>query len=463
MKYILTCFAFVIIYNGSFAQDLPMQNHVFFNPYLVNPAMAGYENRPAVFLHYRNQWTGIEGAPATATLVFHTLFKETVPFAFSVSNDRRGLLSTNNVQVGSGFRANFDTEHYVSFGIGGGLAFHNIDMIGAGNGGFIDPSMAGIFDNSIRALAHAGVNYHFKGFNLGVSMPTLLEHAGVESSGFSMGQFEPLGQLNFNISYFWHMVEDKFAIEPLFIYRQSEQFGGRLEGYITATMANAVIAGMGYRQNMGASAFLGFNINDNYRFAYSFEFPIGADIVFNAASHEISLGLIFGEKKTKRGKMSYIQRRNAVLAAARNAPAKQPVSASQRSSPQPQNQAPSRPAPEPESTQAQSPPPASEKPASINADGNYIGPTEVVAGSHNLELTKGFYIVIASFDNYRDADTFGNEVFTKGYFTKTGYASQTENYHVYIYTGETMQDCERERNRLASVPLFKNAWVLTVK
>ncbi|MCC5929524.1 MAG: PorP/SprF family type IX secretion system membrane protein [Cyclobacteriaceae bacterium] len=464
MKYILTCLAFILFYSGAFAQDVPMQNHVFFNPYLINPAMAGYENRPAVFLHYRNQWTGIEGAPTTATLVFHTLYKETVPFAFSVSNDRRGLLSSNVLQMGSGFRANFGTEHYLSFGIGGGMAFHNIDMIGAGNGSFIDPSMAGIFDNSIRALAHAGINYHYKGFNFGITLPTMLEHTAVESSGFSMGQFKPLDHLNFNLSYYWHMVEDKLAIEPLFIYRQSEQFGGRLEGYLTSTMANVFMAGIGYRQFMGASAFIGFNINDNYRFAYSFEFPIGTEMVFNAASHEISIGMVFGEKKTKRGKMSYIQRRNAVLAAARNAPAKQPVSASQRATAQPAV-VPSeqKSAPEPEKMQPQSPPVVEEKPASRDAEGNYIGPVEVTRGSHNLELEKGFYVVIASFDNYRDADAYSNDIFTKGYFAKIGYATQTGDYHVYIHSGITVQDCQREKSRLSTVPLFRNAWVLTVK
>lgn len=50
------------------AQQLPLFSEYLHNSYLINPAFAGWEGINAVSTSYRHQWTGMTGAPRTATL-----------------------------------------------------------------------------------------------------------------------------------------------------------------------------------------------------------------------------------------------------------------------------------------------------------------------------------------------------------------------------------------------------------
>lgn len=52
-------------------QAKPSYTQYILNNYILNPAVAGIENYTDVKLSYRNQWTGIEGAPVTAYFSIH--------------------------------------------------------------------------------------------------------------------------------------------------------------------------------------------------------------------------------------------------------------------------------------------------------------------------------------------------------------------------------------------------------
>ncbi|MBS1743537.1 MAG: type IX secretion system membrane protein PorP/SprF [Bacteroidetes bacterium] len=60
--------AITLLVNG---QAKPSYTQYILNNYILNPAVAGIENYTDVKLSYRNQWTGIEGAPVTAYFSIH--------------------------------------------------------------------------------------------------------------------------------------------------------------------------------------------------------------------------------------------------------------------------------------------------------------------------------------------------------------------------------------------------------
>lgn len=53
------------------SQAKPYYTQYILNNYILNPAVAGIENYTDVKMSYRNQWTGIQGAPVTAYLSLH--------------------------------------------------------------------------------------------------------------------------------------------------------------------------------------------------------------------------------------------------------------------------------------------------------------------------------------------------------------------------------------------------------
>ncbi len=54
-----------------FGQAKPSYTQYILNNYILNPAVTGIENYTDVKLSYRNQWTGIEGAPVTSYFSIH--------------------------------------------------------------------------------------------------------------------------------------------------------------------------------------------------------------------------------------------------------------------------------------------------------------------------------------------------------------------------------------------------------
>lgn len=61
----------VLIVMNTFSQQKPYFTQYILNNYILNPAITGIENYTDVKLSYRNQWTGINGAPVTAYLSIH--------------------------------------------------------------------------------------------------------------------------------------------------------------------------------------------------------------------------------------------------------------------------------------------------------------------------------------------------------------------------------------------------------
>src|SRR5690348_16047035 len=57
--------ACLLIFNLADAQLKPYYTQYILNNYILNPAISGIENYTDVKFSYRNQWTGIDGAPQT--------------------------------------------------------------------------------------------------------------------------------------------------------------------------------------------------------------------------------------------------------------------------------------------------------------------------------------------------------------------------------------------------------------
>ena len=45
-------------------------SQAFINPLLINPGAAGFSGSQNLLLNYRNQWSGFNGAPTTATVSY---------------------------------------------------------------------------------------------------------------------------------------------------------------------------------------------------------------------------------------------------------------------------------------------------------------------------------------------------------------------------------------------------------
>lgn len=633
MRIIFHIVFFLLIFQSVVAQELPLNSQVFINPYYYNPAYAGFEDRPAFYAYRRQQWTGIEGAPLTTGFNFHTIFNDKINFGIHIMNDERSILNTTRALVTFGYRASFDNNHYISFGLSGGLGSNTIDLDAIDPN---DPAIIDAVDNNLFLDGNAGFNYFNQGFNLGLSLPKIFKTSTISNSDFAPSEISPLNDAIFLTSYRWEISEERFAIEPFGLYYYTEGQPGQYEVIGIVHLMDVFWIGGSYRQEYGTTGFIGLNIKDNFKFGYAYEFFTSQQANFDNGTHDIQLALIFGKKETKRkskpkANLSMMQRRREMLRSMGKLPSEPgnnnqqvendpfipaPVAVETYSEDEALNdllnemadeETPPIESPtveefqEPEKEEdespsifdiqfdeepnnkpavapviaavvAQSPEEAAEeealnellsemadeeneipepvvieefeapieedtidifdirfdddpenvpiviaatipKPAeepkkfdeeeslisqlddegqdeitnlnqegltesadqvaedieeyiepTLDDEGLYIGPTTVTKGNHLLELDRGNYVAVGTFNSYREAEEYSDAIFIKGFYTKFGYVSQTKIYYVYIFFSDDLQEANDTSDRFEAIGAqFRENWVLQVQ
>ena len=176
-----------------YGQQTPIYSQFFQNPYIYNPAYAGQNGRSVAFISYRKQWVGIDGAPETSTLSFHTPAKRNIALGGMVYYDKRSLLKSTAVAVSFTYKAFLGEKQYMSFGLSGGLSMNNIQLDNINDPAILsDPALFDLVDNNMSPNASFGFRYHLKGLDLGFSLPSLFKREVVGIEQFATVELDPL-------------------------------------------------------------------------------------------------------------------------------------------------------------------------------------------------------------------------------------------------------------------------------
>ncbi|QPH39299.1 PorP/SprF family type IX secretion system membrane protein [Pedobacter endophyticus] len=106
------------------AQQEAQFSQYMFNAIYINPAYAGYHEQLNIHGFYRNQWTGIEGAPKTLSFAIDAVAnKGNVGLALNALSEKLGAQRTFSAFANYAYRVrmNNDGSSRLSFGIGLGL------------------------------------------------------------------------------------------------------------------------------------------------------------------------------------------------------------------------------------------------------------------------------------------------------------------------------------------------------
>jgi type IX secretion system PorP/SprF family membrane protein len=432
--WLLLLTVFIIV--PALGQERPYYNHYYANPFLYNSAFAGEDYRPSLFLSHRRQWMGFEGAPVVSNLVFHTPLKDKFAFGLMFSNDKRGLLSSSSGLFTIAYKAMFSTEHFIKFGLSGGITTRTLtgwDEIMNDPVYQDDEAVLRLLRNSMYLDGRFGLNYHIRGFNMGVSLPRLFtnDYPGIKE--FNQGELNPMNSYQLMLHYKSYDKTAPVSFEPYLIYRlQGSTMEKQFEGAGIIRIKNSLWLGGIYRQNVGLTSVCGFTINDALHFGYSYDIGTQAINSFSKGTHEIMLKLNLGEERKPQKRERQIVRRE-------------------------------------KQSDERGPFAYEEAPAAdmVDDDGrivNYKGPDIVQEGNQRMDLKKGYYVIAGAFTSLDKAATFSNKLFQMGYFTKYGFNSQAKFYYVYIfYSPDDRNAAETVRRSFISRPMFKDIWILTVQ
>ena len=156
------------------AQQDSQYTQYMYNTMMINPAYAGSRDCTSIFALYRNQWVGLDGAPKTASLSFHTPFEEKhIGIGAGIYHESIGPQSTNVVDVDFSYTLEFD-ESKLAFGLKAAAGFYNFDRNKLNLLYPNDASFEGKANTFLPNIG-AGVFYYGEKYYVGFSIPYLLD------------------------------------------------------------------------------------------------------------------------------------------------------------------------------------------------------------------------------------------------------------------------------------------------
>jgi type IX secretion system PorP/SprF family membrane protein len=268
-------------------------SHYFVNPFLYNPSFVASDGYTEVYLNYRSQWAGVEGAPTTGTLSVHLPLSYRAGVAFTGYQDKAGALKTTTGLATFAYQVylgnNIHDNHKIAFGLSAGVTSASIR---AGDGYANDP----VVGTTSSLEGQFGVHYQRGNFKVAFAIPRLFNTYVASENSFNKIGINQVRNTISSASYGIYFSR-RIVFEPMIIYRTSENTSAQLEGLGSLKINNIAWVGASYRQDYGAVAFAGTNIKDKLKVGYAYELATGRKSALGSGTHEVQLILRLGKKR----------------------------------------------------------------------------------------------------------------------------------------------------------------------
>ncbi len=282
MKYKVYIYIFVFatfILSNLSAQEVSQNNFYQQNPFSINPAAAGIKGNLTAFANYRDQWTGMKGAPETASFSLHGLLTGNMGLGLKIEQFSSGIFNTFSSDLNYSYRMGIASEQSLAMGLSFGFSQNKIHSADMKVGDATDPILYGS-SNFDEALLRAGFGFHynFKNLNLFVSTPLLY---GVQEKVFFQTVFSFL-------TYDFFINEKVWFIQPSVLHRFTAGEIHQFDVNAFVEWNQKIWLNTSYRTNNSFLAGVGVMIK-NVGIGYSFELNKGELSSIAPTSHEIIL------------------------------------------------------------------------------------------------------------------------------------------------------------------------------
>ena len=299
---------FSLVFHGQ--QDMTFSMYMF-NPTFVNPAAAGYLDRPQLSSIFRYQWVGVDGAPRSGNVSFHTPLKnKNMALGGTLKYDKLGLYNNIGLDLNYAYRLKLDENTRLSFGLMGSLFMIND---GAANAKTINPEG---FQSATAYLPNFGAGLFLmnKRYFVGGSVPHLLnlrisdirlDSAVKTASKIYNHYFASAGYVFGN--------EEGLKIKPQIFFKLSDNSSPNIDINLNFLIKERFWIGAGFRSGGDVISevgqydqIVGFRgeaiigifkmlVTNKIEVGYAYDYHLSRLNNATTGSHEIFLGLNFGE------------------------------------------------------------------------------------------------------------------------------------------------------------------------
>lgn len=308
---------------GSRAQQSVQFSQYIFNGLSINPAYAGYKDVLHLNAAFRQQWTGIEGAPRTASVSLDGPLNRgakdaNVGLGVQAMMDNLGPQSAISLYASYSYRIRLDEEdtRRLCLGLGVGATQYGLsgkDLVYLDNGDRIIP------DGSAKSTApdaRVGIYFYTPSLYIGVSALDLFSKyssSGYKWRGYTYESIRRKQHVYLTAGYMFP-VNDKIYLKPSVLFKTDFAGPAGLDATLMMHIDELLWIGGSYRTNLSvfnkksvvsntsldkanaASAILEYYISPKFRVGYSYDYSMNKLAGVQSGSHELSIGLLFNSK-----------------------------------------------------------------------------------------------------------------------------------------------------------------------
>ena len=313
---ILALFSVNIIFsqqeNGVVSFDLPVNNSLKFNKFIINPAFSFVrEEKSTIALFNRRQWTGFDNVPQTLFGSYSGKIGENNGVALGAFQQTYGVLTTTGAVVNYARNISFDEESNLTFGLNTAIFKSGIDA-----GRVITNKPDAILNNfpsNTLLSVSPGINYGTSFLDFGLTAKNIVFYNFATSKTLAD---DPAKSIDGHIMYTGFLENNGILEEGKFSAIARVEARKDVTILATIAMLNAPKFGWlqaGYNSVYGVSAGAGFNIAQNFSLGVTYEKALG-NIVDRGSALEFVLSYHF----TKSEDTNYVSPKNTVTYAPKN-------------------------------------------------------------------------------------------------------------------------------------------------
>ena len=292
------------------AQQGVVFSQYIFNGLIINPAYAGYREVVNASLVYRNQWTGIENAPTTVTLLMDgAALNNSLGIGGHVMNDKVGAQQTLSLFSDYAYRIKIDNSGTrLALGLSIGVTQLSLDenMVRLLNPN--DPLVTSgmLTDNVYRPDFNVGAFFDHKRFSAGLSVTELWgDYKLVKKNPVMYATFATLVPISKDYIFKPSLLyKDDLKMQPsvdvnLFLMIKNKLWVGVSwrNGVPLSSRMDKDLANQIFQTSLNAITFMTeVFVSDNFYLGYAYDFPLSQMNQLTMGSHEVMLGFKMGRR-----------------------------------------------------------------------------------------------------------------------------------------------------------------------
>jgi len=306
--------ALVLFFAGKgVAQQIPMFSQYIYNPYMLNPSMAGQlKEAPNLFLAHRSQWAGISGAPTTSFLSLDApIITDKVGIGFNFFNDVTDIMRRFGGYASYSYSYDIDENNRLVPGVSVGIVDNQIDF---GKSVVRDTDDPILFTESQRKASFDGafgMSYFYRDkVEAGIAVPQLLSNKFNFEDNNTSATFRLQQHLLFHAKYNYQ-VSDDYSIHPLLALRYTKNTPLQYDVNVIGIYKDIFRLGLSYRSNYAIGASTIITIHKSLSIGMSYDFITSPLREFSGSNAEVMINYSFSDKSKVENEQSMMSLESA--------------------------------------------------------------------------------------------------------------------------------------------------------